>query len=144
MPLKNFGSILNFAADLEAADHNFYNIAANNPAGAKHKTLLENLAQEKKKNEQLMLRTCRESVCEMILEPIVDFTRVGFVSDRDGADKMTWDLLLSKALQLETTAHNFYIEAAEKIRALPEVARALNRTATRRAADKEKLLELSK
>ena len=96
-----------------------------NPAGAKHKTLLENLAQEKKKNEQLMLRTCRESVCEMILEPIVDFTREGFVSDRDGADKMTWDLLLSKALQLETTAHNFYVEAAEKFRALPEVSRAL-------------------
>jgi len=34
---------------LEAADANFYNIAANNPAAAKHKTLLENLAQEKKK-----------------------------------------------------------------------------------------------
>jgi len=91
-----------------------------------------------------MLRTCRESVCEMILEPIVDFTREGFISDRDGADKMTWDLLLSKALQLETAAHNFYVEAAEKIRALPEVSRALNRTATRRAADKEKLQELSK
>ncbi len=144
MPLKNFGSILNFAAELEVADYNFYNIAANTPAGAKHKTLLENLAQEKKKNEQLMLRTCRESVCEMILEPIVDFTREGFISDREGADKMTWDLLLSKALQLETRAHNFYVEAAEKIRALPEVARALSRTATRRAADKEKLLELSK
>jgi len=62
MPLKNFGSILNFAADLEAADANIYNIAANIPAAANHKTLLENLAQEKKKNEQLMLRTCRESV----------------------------------------------------------------------------------
>jgi rubrerythrin len=144
MPLKNFGSILNFAAELEAADANFYNIAANNPAAAKHKTLLENLAQEKKKNEQMMLRTCRESVCEMILEPIVDFTREGFISDRDGADKMTWDLLLSKALQLETAAHNFYVEAAEKIRALPEVSRALNRTATRRAADRQKLEELSK
>ena len=144
MPLKNFGSILNFAAELEAADSNFYNIAANNPAGANHKTLLENLAQEKKKNEQMMLRTCRESVCEMILEPIVDFTRGPFVSDRDGADKMTWDLLLSKAIQLETTAHKFYVEAAEKIRALPEVSRALSRTATRRAADIQKLQELSK
>jgi rubrerythrin len=144
MPLKNFGSILNFAAELEAADYNFYNIAANTPAGANHKTLLENLAQEKKKNEQLMLRTCRESVCEMILEPIVDFTRAPFVSDLGDAEKMSWDQLLSKALQLETRAHNFYIEAAEKIRALPEVSRALSRTATRRAADKQKLEELSK
>ncbi len=144
MPLKNFGSILNFAAEMEAADANFYNIAANNPAGATHKQLLEDLAKEKKKNEQLMLRTCRESVCEMILEPIVDFTRNPFISNRDGADKMNWDLLLSKALQLETTAYNFYTEAAEKIRALPEVSRALSRTGTRRAADKQKLEELSK
>ena len=144
MPLKNFGSILNFAAELEAADYNFYNIAANNPASANHKTLLGNLAQEKKKNEQLMLRACRESVCEMILEPIVDFTRQPFISDRDGADKMTWDLLLSKALQLETRAYSFYTEAAEKIRALPEVSRALSRTAIRRAADIEKLQGLSK
>lgn len=144
MPLKNFGSILNFAAELEAADQNFYQTAAGNPAGAKHKTILESLAQEKKKNEELMLRTCRESVCEMILEPIVDFTREAFISDRDGADKMNWDLLLSKALQLETTAHKFYVEAAEKIQALPEVSRALSRTAKRRAADKEKLQELSK
>ena len=144
MPLKNFGSILNFAAELEAADANFYNIAANNPAGANYKTLLEDLAKEKKKNEQLMLRTCRESVCEMILEPIVDFTRDPFISDRPAADKMTWDLLLSKALQLETKAYNFYTEAAEKIRALPEVSRALSRTATRRAADIQKLQELSK
>ena len=142
MPLKNFGSILNFAAELEAADANFYNIAANNPASANYKTLLEDLAKEKTKNEQLMLRSCRESVCEMILEPIVDFTRAPFISDRDGADKMTWDLLLSKALQLETTAYNFYSEAAEKIRALPEVSRALSRTATRRAADKQRLEEL--
>lgn len=144
MPLKNFGSILNFAAELETADYNFYKTAAANPAGADQKTILESLAEEKKKNEELMLRTCRESVCEMILEPIVDFTRTAFISDRAGADKMNWDLLLSKALQLETTAQKFYVEAAEKIMALPEVSRALNRTAKRRAADKEKLQELSK
>ena len=144
MPLKNFGSILNFAAEMEIADYDFYKTAAGNPAGAKHKTILESLAEEKKKNEELMLRTCRESVCEMILEPIVDFTREAFISDREGVDKMNWDLLLSKALQLETTAHKFYVEAAEKIQALPEVSRALTRTATRRAADKEKLQELSK
>jgi hypothetical protein len=144
MPLKNFGSILNFAAELEAADHNFYKAAAGNPAGAKHKTTLESLAEGKKKNEELMLRTCRESVCEMILEPIVDFARQAFISDRDGADKMDWDQLLSKAVQLETTAHKFYVEAAEKIRALPEVSRALSRTATRRAADIEKLQGLSR
>jgi len=143
MPLKNFGSILNFAAELEAADQGFYQAAAANPAGAKYKEILQELAVEKKKNETLMLRTCRESVCEMILEPIVDFTRQPFVSDREGADKMSLDLLLSKAIQLEAKAHQFYTEAAGKIVALPEVARALTRNAKRRAADKQRLEQLS-
>jgi len=143
MPLKNFGSILNFAAEMEVADFDFYTAAAANPANAQYKTILEELAADKKKNEKLMLLTCRESVCEMILEPIVDFTRASFISDRAGADKMGWDLLRTKALQLETTAHKFYVEAAGKIQALPEVARALTRTATRRAANIERLEKLS-
>ncbi len=56
MPLKNFGSILNFAAELEAADHDFYKAAAANPASAQHRAVLGELAAEKKKNEKLMLR----------------------------------------------------------------------------------------
>lgn len=142
MPLKNFGSILNFAAELEAADHDFYKAAAANPTNAAHRAVLEELASEKKKNEKLMLRTCRESVCEMILEPIVDFTRGPFISDREGTQTMSWKQLREKALDLEGKALEFYAEAAEKIQALPEVSRALSRTATRRAADKQRLAEL--
>ena len=144
MPLTNFGAILNFAADLEAADSQFYRKAAVNPASAEYKSELEALAAEKAKNEKLMRRTCRESVCEMILEPIVDFTRASFVSDRGGPETMDSAGLLEKALNLEDKAEQFYTEAAEKIRALPEVARALSRTATRHAADKRKLEELAK
>jgi rubrerythrin len=142
MPLKNFGSILNFAAEMEAADHDFYKAAAANSASAGHTALLEELAAEKKKNEKLMLRVCRESVCEMILEPIVDFTREPYLGDRGGAENMPWKQLREKALALENKALEFYTEAAEKIRALPEVSRALARTATRRAADKQRLEDL--
>lgn len=144
MPLKNFGAILTFAAEMEAADEDFYRKAAANPAGADYKALLEELAAAKKKNEKLMRQTCRESVCEMILEPIVDFTREPYLSDREGAEAMNADLLLKKALQIETKAERFYTEAAGKILALPEVSRALARTASRRAADKERLEKLSK
>jgi len=144
MPLKNFGAILTFAAELEAADEEFYRKAAANPAGANYKTLLDELAEEKKKNEKLMRRTCRESVCEMILEPIVDFTREAYISDREGADAMSAELLLNKALQLESRAERFYTEAAGKILALPEVSRALARTAKRRTADKERVESISK
>jgi len=142
MPLKNFGSILNFAAELEAADHEYYRTAAANTTDAQHKAIFEELATEKKKDEKLMLRTCRESVCEMILEPIVDFTREPFLSNREGAETMTWNQLLERALQLEDKAVAFYTQAAEKIRALPEVSRALARTGARRAAAKQRLEEL--
>ena len=142
MPLKNFGSILTFAAELESADHDFYGAAASNPSLAEHKKMLEELAAEKKKNEKLMLRLCRESVCEMILEPIVGFTKEPFLSDRGGTETMSWKQLLEKAEDLETKAVEFYTKAAEKIRALPEVSRALARTATRRATDKQRLEQL--
>jgi rubrerythrin len=144
MPLKNFGAILTFAAEMEAADEEFYRKAASNPAGANYRALLEELAEGKKKNEKLMRLTCRESVCEMILEPIVDFTREPYFSDREGAEAMNADLLLKKALQLETKAERFYTDAAEKILALPEVSRALARTARRRTADKERLERIPK
>jgi len=144
MPLRNFGAILDVAAELEVADREFYTKAAINPTAVKYKTLLEELAAEKAKNEKLMRRACRESVCEMILEPIVDFTRAPFMSDREGAETMNWEQVLEKAMQLEGKAEEFYAEAAEKIRALPEVSRALARTGTRRAADKGRLEELSR
>lgn len=142
MPLKNFGSILTFAAELEADDQAFYSAAAASRACEKYRSDLEAFASAGKKNEKEMLRTCRESVCEMILEPIVDFTRNPFLSDRGGVENMSLEEVLSKALELETKAINFYTEGAEKIRALPEVSRALARTAKRRRANKERLLAL--
>jgi hypothetical protein len=90
-----------------------------------------------------MLRACRESVCEMILEPIVDFTREPFLSDRQGVEDMSWKQVRERAVHLEAKAEAFYTEAAEKIRALPEVSRALARTATHRASAKQRLQGLS-
>jgi rubrerythrin len=132
-----------FAAELEVDDLAFYEAAAANPACAQHKGLFEQFAADMKKNEQLMRRTCRESVCEMILEPIVDFTRGPFLSERHGVQTMTWDQVLAKALELETKAERFYTEAALKTNALPEVSRALARTATRRADHRKQLESLA-
>ncbi|MEJ2719351.1 MAG: hypothetical protein P8182_19850 [Deltaproteobacteria bacterium] len=142
MPLKNFGSILNFAAELEADDQGFYRAAMSNPACAKYEALFEEFAKNHEKNKQLMLRTCRESVCEMILEPIVDFTREPFLSERQGGETMPVEKVMEKALELEGKAERFYTEAAGKIKALPEVAGALNRTGKRRIAQKKRLEEL--
>lgn len=139
MSLQNFGSILSFAIELEASDKAFYLACASNPACAQCKSLLEELAAHAGKNEKLMLRTRRENVTEMILEPIRDFTKTPFLANREGADGMDLDQVLAKAVELEEKAERFYTEAAEKIKGLPEVARALARAATGRAANKGRI-----
>jgi hypothetical protein len=44
MPLENFGSILNFAEELELQDLGFYKTLAENPACAEYKQLFEEFA----------------------------------------------------------------------------------------------------
>ncbi len=144
MELKNFGSIFNFAAELETADQMFYKTAAANPACAKHKALLEELAVQARKNKMTMLRARQENVTEMILEPIYGFSSESFLIDRDGAEKMTWAQTLELACKLEDKGHDFYIQAAEKIKALREVSRVLARTATRHVASKARLVATQK
>lgn len=139
MPLQNFGSVLNFAADLEAEDQAFYQAASGNPKCAEYKAMFEDFISDGKKNERLMRDTCRENVCEMILEPIIDFNRQAYLSQREAADKGSLQDVLAKALELETKAEKFYTEGAAKIKALPEVSRALARTAKKRAERREKL-----
>lgn len=139
MELQNFGGILSFAAELEAEDAAFYRAAATNPNCVQSKGMLEEFAADEKKNEKTMLRVRRENVTEMILEPITDFTKEPFQSSREGVDVMSWDQVVSKALELEEKAERFYSQAAEKIRALPEVSRALSRMAKRRAAHSDRL-----
>ncbi len=143
MPLKNFGAVLNFAAEMEAADKLFYQAAAQKAELGDLKPVFAELAKNCKKNEANMLRARRENVTEMILEPISDFERGPFVCDRDCADSTEPKLWLAKADELETKAIAFYTQAAEKIKALPEVSRALKTAAKLRRKNQAKLAELS-
>lgn len=142
MDLQNFGGILSFAADLEAQDVAFYKAAAGNPACEQYKALLEEFAADEKKNEKNMLRARRENVTEMILEPIQDFNSEPFLTNREGVHEMTAEAVLAKASELEEKAEQFYLQAAEKIKALPEVSRALERNAKRRTAHRQRLADL--
>jgi rubrerythrin len=139
MPLINFGAILNFAEEIETQDLKFYTSAANNPACAEYKALFEQLAGNGKRNIQFVLRTRRENVTEMILEPIKDFTRVPFWMEPTSADNMSAAEALEIARKLEDRAQGYYLEAAEKIKALPEVSRALKSIAKKRASHRKKL-----
>ena len=139
MPLENFGSILNFAEELEKQDREFFSAAANNPACESYRRIFEQFATDAGKNIKIVLRTRRENVTEMILEPIRDFTRAPYCEECATADRMALDEALATANRLVDRAHRYYSEAAVKIKALPEVARALKILAKKHKAQCEML-----
>ena len=142
MPLENFGSILNFAEKLESQDREFYTSVAANPACSEHKEVFDQLAADANKNLKNVKRTRRENVTEMILEPIKDFVRAPYCEACEAADTMNATEALETARRLEERARRYYLEAAEKIKALPEVARALKTLAKKRQAHLDKLAAL--
>ena len=122
MELSNFGAVLTFAAELEAGDRQFYMTALDNPALAEYRDALDGLAAALGKNEKDLLRARQENVTEMILEPIYDFSFESSSSDRSLAVKGAAEPVLGMAVMIETKAAQFYLLAAEKMRALPEVS----------------------
>ncbi|MEJ2101507.1 MAG: ferritin-like domain-containing protein [Desulfobacterales bacterium] len=142
MPLENFGSILNFAEELELQDLGFYRTVAENPACLDYKDMFAEFAAADDKNVKAVQRTRRENVTEMILEPIRDFMRAPFCEECGAAGLMTADEALKTASRLEDRAVRYYTEASAKIKALPEVARSLKAIGKKHAAQLAKLQEL--
>jgi len=140
MELKNFGSILNFAAELEAGDAAFYSKAGANPAYRNHWETFAEMARDHQQNEQRILRARRENVTEMVLEPIKDFDGIHFVRDREAPAGRDLGAILQIMQDLEERAEIFYNEAAEKIKALPEVSQLFRRLAKIHSRQKEKLI----
>jgi rubrerythrin len=142
MPLENFGSILNFAEELELQDLGFYKTMVKNPGCTEHRDMFAEFAAAVDKNVKAVQRTRRENVTEMILEPIRGFMRAPFCEECQGADLMDAAQAIDAARRLEDRAVRYYTEAAAKIKALPEVARALKALGKKHAAQLAKLQEL--
>ena len=142
MPLENFGSVLNFAEELETQDQSFYKAVAANPSCSEHKAMFEQFAADAEKNIKNVQRTRRENVTEMILEPISDFVRAPFCEECAGADSMSADDALATARRLEERAVDYYTQAAEKIKKQPEVSRALKTICKKHKAHREQLAAL--
>jgi rubrerythrin len=142
MPLTNFGSVLNFAEELEKQDLAFYEAAAANPACQANGDLFKAFIADAQKNVKNVQRTRRENVTEMILEPIEGFTRDPFVTEVPDATGLDAAGTVAAARQLEERAESYYAEAAKKIKALPEVSRALKQVGKKRTAHIKKLAAL--
>ena len=139
MPLINFGSIMSFAEELEKQDEAFYAAAAANPAFAEHKDLFEQFLKDARKNLKNVQRVRRENVTEMILEKINDFTRAPYCEEVDPADAKNISEILESARCLENRALRYYTDAAVKMKALAEVARALKTIGKKHTAHLKKL-----
>lgn len=141
MPLNNFGSILNFAEELERQHLAFYEGAARNPGCADLADRFQQFAKDGHKHIKTIQRTRRENVTEMILEPIRDFYRAPYTLAPVDPSGRTLAAVLAEARQIEQTAEAFYQAAMEKIKALPEVARALKTIGKKRAAHRQMLAQ---
>jgi rubrerythrin len=139
MPLNNFGSILTFAEEMEGRALTFYEGAAENPACADRAPQFQQFAKDGRKQIQTIQRTRRENVTEMILEQIRDFYRAPYVKAYADPAGRPLDAVLADARQIEETAEAFYRAAMEKIKALPEVARALKLLGKKHAAHRQLL-----
>jgi len=139
MPLINFGSILNFAEELEKQDEAFYAAAAANPAFSGQKDLFEQFLKDSRKNIKNVQRTRRENVTEMILEKINDFTREPYCENVDPAEAKSIADILDSARCLENRAERYYTDASVKLKALSEVSRTLKIIGKKHKAHLKKL-----
>jgi rubrerythrin len=142
MPITNFGGLLNFAEEIEKQDMAFYSSVAANPEMSDLSDLFQGFAKDGKKNIVHILRTRRENVTEMILEPIIDFFRKPFVLESRDDKQMDRSQILEYSQKMETRAIAYYTEGAIKIKALPEVSQALKLAGKKRIAHTKKLSSL--
>ncbi len=142
MPLINFGSILNFAEEIETQNRDFYTAAAQNSESAECHDLFAQFVRDAQKNIKNVQRARRENVTEMILEQIRDFTRDSFCESYEGTDAMSAQQAIGTALKLEDRAVRYYGEAAKKLKAMSEVSRTLKMLAKKHIKYYNKLKEL--
>lgn len=129
MPLTNFGAVLSFAEQMEAADAAFYKTAAAAHTGDLHRRLTQ-LAEQADRHAALIQRTRRENVTEMILEPIAGLLSSEFhETPGDTPEQMDAAAVVAAVRRLERRAVRYYTESAARLGALPEVGRALKQLA---------------
>ncbi len=136
MALTNFGSILKFAEEMEIHDNEFYKTQALDSKYSQYKEIFEDCAKVCEKNKKLILRIRRENITEMILEPVNGLNSSEFELKLKTGD----NVVIENALKIENRAKNYYLKAAEKIKAQLEVSRGLKQAAKKRSKSIKKLM----
>jgi rubrerythrin len=132
--LNTFGSVLTFAINLEDTARTFYEGLSKRDKHHLSNEILKELAEGNRKRRELLERTRRESVVEMILERISGLNRAEYSADASYAPDEANNLKV--AIELERRMGRFYSDSANKTKFLPEVSRTLEKLA-RNSAERE-------
>ena len=114
MELSTFGSLLNFAIELEEKCRRFYEDAARTEAYSEARETFLALAAQNKRQKQLLERTRQDNVTEMILEPISGLKRTDYETSATLTEHTSYSEVLGLAMGTEEKAKRFYTESAGK------------------------------
>jgi len=126
MQLGTFGAILKFASELEDATSNFYDEAAKKSSPEVQK-IFSDFANASKKNKQLIERTKRMEMQEMVLEAITGIDSDNYKTDTSICAEEKKNVV--KAIEIESTTKRFYEDSMGKLGFLPNVKRTLAKLA---------------
>ena len=131
MALGTFGAIMGFAAETAGKTEEVYKTFASRAKTQTLKEVFQGLAEEEVKNHALMVKTRRENVTEMILEPITGLQQEDYEIDPK-VPEVTEDAgLLKTVLMIEERQKKFFRDASSKV-PLPEVARIFRKVAQKK------------
>jgi len=127
--LNTFGSVLTFAINLEDTARTFYESLSKKDEHPFSNEILKELTEGNRKRRELLERTRRESIVEMILERISGLDRTEYLVDISHPPNKVEANDLEVAIELERRIGKFYSDSANKTKFLPEVSRTLERIA---------------
>ncbi len=124
--LTNFGSLVRFALDLEAATARLYRTAEGLLRGGRGAEVMSVLAEQHESRRKLLERTRQQKLNEMVLEPIsgLDGGRYIFETTMTRSSEIR-----ERVLEAEEAAGRFYSESAMAARSLLEAARTFRKLA---------------
>lgn len=139
MELGTFGAILKYGIEIEESAAAYYEkLGAKSEGEAKR--LACDFSNASKKNKQLLERTRRMEMQEMILEAITGLDTANYDCPADLPEDIRAGI--SRAIEMEQRASRFYADAASKLGFLGNVKRTLEKLSKEREERAKKLQAL--
>jgi hypothetical protein len=138
MGLTTFGAIMGFAAEMAGKTEEVYKTFVSKAKTQALREVLQGLVEEEGKNHALMVKTRRENVTEMILEPVTGLQQEDYEIDLKAPEAPEDASLLKAVLMIEERQKKFFRDASSKV-PLPEVARIFRKVAQKKEENLGKL-----